>query len=101
MPEAAATAPNGPVRPRVLLFYDYACPFCYVDQFRFERLAREHDVEIVPVAERQLNVPPFELLKRVRLPAVRLSIRSVTNGCPQARRQVLRQDRVALTDHHL
>lgn len=53
MPEPAATAPSGPDRPRILLFYDYACPFCYVDQFRFERLAREHDAEIVPV--------PFEL----------------------------------------
>lgn len=42
------------VTPRVLLFYDYACPFCYVDQFRFDRLARERpDVDFV--------LCPFEL----------------------------------------
>jgi len=39
--------------PRILLFFDYACPFCYVDQFRFDRLATERDVELVLV--------PFEL----------------------------------------
>lgn len=40
-------------RPRVLVFYDYACPFCYVDRPRFERLAREHDAD--------LHLVPFEL----------------------------------------
>lgn len=39
--------------PRVLLFFDYACPFCYVDWFRFDRLRRENPVELVLV--------PFEL----------------------------------------
>ena len=39
--------------PRVLLFFDYACSFCYVDGFRFEELEREHDVEVVHV--------PYEL----------------------------------------
>ena len=38
---------------RVLLFFDYACPFCYVDQFRFAGLAEEHPMELVLV--------PFEL----------------------------------------
>ncbi len=42
-----------PARPRVLVFFDYACPFCYVDQHRFEALQREIDFEIVLV--------PFEL----------------------------------------
>ena len=40
-------------RPRLLLWFDYSCPFCYVDHSRFERLATVHDVEIVSV--------PFEL----------------------------------------
>jgi len=40
--------------PRVLLFYDYTCPFCYVDEHRFDRLRAERpDVEFVLV--------PFEL----------------------------------------
>lgn len=42
-----------PERPRVLLFFDYACPFCYVDSRRFETLERELDFELVLV--------PFEL----------------------------------------
>ncbi len=37
------------VRPMVLLFFDYACAFCYVDRFRFERLPREYAAEVVPV----------------------------------------------------
>jgi predicted DsbA family dithiol-disulfide isomerase len=42
------------VKPRILLFYDYVCPFCYVDQFRFERLSEEFGgLEIIGV--------PFEL----------------------------------------
>ena len=40
-------------RPRVLVFFDYACPFCYVDHHRFEALRREIDFEVVLV--------PFEL----------------------------------------
>jgi len=46
-------APAPPVVPRILMFFDYACPFCYVDQFRFDKLATERDVELVLV--------PFEL----------------------------------------
>jgi len=40
-------------RPRVLVWFDYSCPFCYVDHFRFERLATRHDFDIVDM--------PFEL----------------------------------------
>jgi predicted DsbA family dithiol-disulfide isomerase len=40
-------------RAQVLLFFDYTCPFCYVERFRFQVLAAEQPVEIVPV--------PFEL----------------------------------------
>ncbi|MDP2183632.1 MAG: DsbA family protein [Actinomycetota bacterium] len=28
--------------PRVLIFFDYACPFCYVDQHRLDRLRDEY-----------------------------------------------------------
>jgi predicted DsbA family dithiol-disulfide isomerase len=41
------------VHPRVLVFYDYACQFCYLDWPRFKRLRAEHDVELFLV--------PFEL----------------------------------------
>lgn len=40
-------------RPRVLVFFDYACQFCYLDWPRFRRLREEHDVELFLV--------PFEL----------------------------------------
>ncbi len=36
-------------RPRVLVFFDYACPFCYVDQARIDSLASEIDFEMVLV----------------------------------------------------
>lgn len=55
--EAAGTGQR--VRPKVLLFFDYACAFCYVDRFRLERLSREYAAEVVPV--------PFEL--RPEMPA--------------------------------
>lgn len=42
-----------PERPRVLVFFDYACPFCYVDQHRFDALEEELDFDILLV--------PFEL----------------------------------------
>lgn len=48
-----------PVKPRVLVFFDYACPFCYLDWPRFKRLRAEHDTELLLV--------PFEL--RPQLPA--------------------------------
>ena len=40
-------------RPRILVFFDYACQFCYLDWPRFKRLRKEHDVELFLV--------PFEL----------------------------------------
>ncbi|TLM98177.1 MAG: DsbA family protein [Actinobacteria bacterium] len=42
-----------PVTPRVLVFFDYACQFCYLDWPRLKRLRAEHAVELVLV--------PFEL----------------------------------------
>lgn len=44
---------SAPVTPRVLLFFDYACPFCYIDMHRFERLGEDYPIELVLV--------PFEL----------------------------------------
>ena len=46
------------VVPRVLVFFDYACQFCYLDWPRFKRLRAEHDAELFLV--------PFEL--RPQLP---------------------------------
>lgn len=40
-------------RPRILVFFDYACPFCYIDQQRVRRLADEYDAD--------LTLVPFEL----------------------------------------
>jgi predicted DsbA family dithiol-disulfide isomerase len=42
-------------RPRVLVFFDYACPFCYVDQHRFDALERELELEF------DIFLVPFEL----------------------------------------
>lgn len=46
-------AAEEPVTPRILVFFDYACPFCYLDWPRFKRMREEHDVELFLV--------PFEL----------------------------------------
>lgn len=47
------TESAGVERPRILVFFDYACQFCYLDWPRLKRLRTEHDVE--------LFVVPFEL----------------------------------------
>lgn len=47
------------VRPRILLFFDYACVFCYLDQAGFDRVSEEYDAEVLHV--------PFEL--RPEMPA--------------------------------
>ncbi|MDI6900756.1 MAG: DsbA family protein [Anaerosomatales bacterium] len=55
--ESHPAQPEEPVRPRVLVFFDYACPFCYIDQPRFDRLREEYDAEFALV--------PFELRPRI------------------------------------
>jgi predicted DsbA family dithiol-disulfide isomerase len=45
--------PAVPVVPRVLVFFDYACQFCYLDWPRFKRLRAEHELELFLI--------PFEL----------------------------------------
>ncbi|MBE0476081.1 MAG: DsbA family protein [Coriobacteriia bacterium] len=61
---------EGGIVPRVLLFFDYTCPFCYVDSHRFSRLRREREVEVVPC--------PLEL--RPDLPAEGLSVEELGGG---------------------
>lgn len=51
--EDPASAPVTSEQPRILLFFDYACPFCYVDGSRVDRLAAERDAIVLKV--------PFEL----------------------------------------
>jgi len=46
-------SPSSAPVPRVLVFFDYACQFCYLDWPRFKRLRAEHDAELFLV--------PFEL----------------------------------------
>jgi len=48
-----------PIVPRVLVFFDYACQFCYLDWPRFRRLRSEHDVDLYLI--------PYEL--RPSMPA--------------------------------
>lgn len=58
------------VTPRVLVFFDYACQFCYLDWPRFKRLRAEHGAELFLV--------PFEL--RPNLPAEGVSISEAGGG---------------------
>jgi len=48
-----AQHPETPVTPRVLVFFDYACQFCYLDWPRFKRLRTEHELDLFLI--------PFEL----------------------------------------
>lgn len=51
--------------PRVLVFFDYACPFCYIDHFRVKQLRSTYDLEMTLV--------PFEL--RPTMPEEGVSVR--------------------------
>lgn len=51
--------------PRVLVFFDYACPFCFLDWPRFKRLRSEHTIELFLV--------PFELRPQLALSGVPMS----------------------------
>jgi predicted DsbA family dithiol-disulfide isomerase len=55
---ASEASPEPLVTPRVLVFFDYSCQFCYLDWPRFKRLRAKHDAELFLV--------PFEL--RPQLP---------------------------------
>lgn len=74
MPDAA-TAPVGDaatalITPRVLVFFDYACQFCYLDWPRFKRLRAEHDADLFLV--------PYEL--RPAMPAEGVSVEQLGGG---------------------
>ncbi len=58
------------VRPRILVFFDYVCPLCYLEWPRLKRLREEHDVELFLV--------PFEL--RPQLSAEGASIEDIGAG---------------------
>jgi predicted DsbA family dithiol-disulfide isomerase len=60
MSKAGTNAPA--VTPRILVFFDYACPFCYLDWPRFKRLRAAHGAELVLV--------PFELRPQLPGPSV-------------------------------
>jgi predicted DsbA family dithiol-disulfide isomerase len=53
MQQTDAPETSAPVVPRVLVFFDYACQFCYLDWPRFKRLRAEHGAELLLV--------PYEL----------------------------------------
>ncbi len=59
-------------RPRVLVFFDYACPFCYVDQHRFDALERDLDLDF------DTFLVPFEL--RPNMPEEGLDLTEAGTG---------------------
>ncbi|HET6497779.1 MAG TPA: DsbA family protein [Coriobacteriia bacterium] len=72
-----------PQRPRVLVFFDYACPFCYVDQHRFDALQRE------PGLEFDVFLVPFEL--RPGMPEDGIDLAEVEAGHSQRVDEYLRR----------
>lgn len=56
---------RAPITPRILVFFDYACQFCYLDWPRFKRLRAEQAVE--------LFLAPFELRPNLPAEGVRMS----------------------------
>jgi predicted DsbA family dithiol-disulfide isomerase len=64
MADTAAPAPSAPVVPRVLVFFDYACQFCYLDWPRFKRLRETHGADLFLV--------PYELRPNMPLEGVAL-----------------------------
>ena len=64
--------PGAAVKPRVLVFFDYACQFCYLDWPRLKRLRDEHGPELFLV--------PFEL--RPQAPPEGLPIEEVGEHSP-------------------
>ena len=59
-------------RPRVLVFFDYACPFCYVDQHRFDALEADSDLDF------DVFLVPFEL--RPELPEEGIDLSEIGTG---------------------
>lgn len=56
--ESARTPPTSTAS-SVLVFFDYACVFCYTDWFRFDHLAEHYEVEVTPIPfELRPSIPP-------------------------------------------
>ncbi len=70
-PAGEGPAKGLPVRPRALVFFDYSCPFCYMEMFRLDRLASRHDLEIVDI--------PFELRPRIPLEGISAAEHGLTH----------------------
>jgi predicted DsbA family dithiol-disulfide isomerase len=68
------------VTPRVLVFFDYACQFCYLDWPRLKRLRAEHGAELYLV--------PFEL--RPDLPAEGTPLGEVGGHSPRVQAHMRR-----------
>lgn len=76
-----ATSPN--VVPRVLVFFDYACQFCYLDWPRFKQLRAEHEVDVFLI--------PFELRPTLDTAGVDVS----TIGAPHSDKVMEHMQRMA------
>ncbi len=63
---------GAPEHPRVLIFFDYACPFCYVDQHRFDTLESDPDLVFDVV------LVPFEL--RPDMPGEGMDLSEIGTG---------------------
>lgn len=61
-----------PESPSVLVFFDYACVFCYTDSFRFAKLAERYGAEITPI--------PFELRPGMPLEGVSAAEHGIAHG---------------------
>jgi len=73
------------MRPRVMVFFDYACQFCYLDWPRFKRLRSEHDVD--------LFLMPYEL--RPQMPAEGVPIEQIGRHSERVEEHMVRMAREA------
>ncbi len=79
----SASGPAGEsAAPRVMVFFDYTCPFCYVDQSRLDRLATERDFEMILV--------PFELRPEMPDEGIAQSELEVTGASEKVHEHLLR-----------
>jgi predicted DsbA family dithiol-disulfide isomerase len=82
----APTRSGPPERPRVLVWFDYSCAFCYIDWFRFDRLSRSADVDVMDL--------PFELRPGI----AEVGISASEHGMSHTPRVVTYLEKVAARD---
>lgn len=70
--ESIRSRPSTEAKPSVLVFYDYACVFCYTDRFRFDRLAKEYGAVVTPI--------PFELRPEMPLDGISATEHGIGHG---------------------